>query len=99
MNVRLIQCCGCAPLETPNVFHITPPDRPHALTFATLQAPYNARGVQFLLLNFTFEVVVAGWPLETLHPVNSQRSSPQSTQPGMKSLKLFPPPHIQRPIC
>ena len=23
MNVRLIQCCGCAPLETPNVFHIT----------------------------------------------------------------------------
>ena len=76
MNVRLIQCCGCAPLETPNVFHITPPDRPHALTFATLQAPYNARGVQFLLLNFTFEVVVAGWPLETLHPVNPQRSSP-----------------------
>ena len=42
MNVRLIQCCGCAPLETPNVFHITPPGRPHALTFATLQA----RGVQ-----------------------------------------------------
>ena len=33
MNVGLIQCCGCAPLETPNVFHITPRPPP-VLTFA-----------------------------------------------------------------
>ena len=74
MNVRLIHCCGFAPLETPNVFHITLGTAHYLSPHCKLLTALTRRArVQSLLLDFTFGIVVARRPLETLHPVNSQR--------------------------
>ena len=76
------------------MFSTLHPDRPRSNFCHIASSPNTTQGCAAMaVVNFTFEVVVAVWPLETLHPVNSQRSSPRSTQPNEESKTFHPSSH------